>query len=113
MRRAMLWASPLIALAVWTIGASMVTTWGLGTAGQIGVPTWQWWGYLLTDMPDATTQQLVDRWLFYGGGAGTLAAASVTYRLSSGRLQVGYHGRALFGSAGYATPRQGRKCGLL
>lgn len=106
----MLWASPLIALAVWTIGASMVTTWGLGTAGQIGMPTWQWWGYLLATMPDPGTQQIVDQWLWYGGIAGTLAAASITYRMV-GDLIFGT-GQPLFGSATYATPKQGRQSGL-
>jgi type IV secretion system protein VirD4 len=110
----MLLASPLVVLAVWTMAASMVTLWGLGTMEQVGLPTWQWWGYLITAMPDDGTQQFVDHWLWYGGIAGTLAAASVTYRiLSSGRLQISRDSRALFGSAGYATPKQGRKCGLI
>jgi hypothetical protein len=31
-----------------------------------GWPTWQWWGYLLTTMPDPGTQALVNQWLMIG-----------------------------------------------
>ena len=111
MKRILFWASPLIVLSVWTVTASMVTLWGLGTADQVGMPTWQWWGYLFTAMPDDTTQQFVDKWLTYGAIGGTFAAASISYRMVAD-LIFG-DGIPLFGDASYASVRQGKKSGLI
>ena len=83
MRRAVLFVSPLIVAAVWTVTASLVTLWGLGTLELVGWPTWQWWGYLLTAMPDAGTQERVNQWLLTGSIAGTLTAASLAYGSSA------------------------------
>jgi type IV secretion system protein VirD4 len=114
MRRAVLFVSPLIVAAVWTVTASLVTLWGLGTLELVGWPTWQWWGYLITAMPDAGTQERVNQWLLTGSIAGTLTAASLAYRIiSDSNVMFGRGGRALFGSLKYATPKDGRKAGLI
>lgn len=114
MNRVMLFVSPVIIAAVWTVTASLVTLWGLGTLELVGWPTWQWWGYLIATMPDASTQALVNRWLNYGAIAGTLAAVSITYRiLSDSNVAFGRSSRPLFGASKYASPREGRKSGLI
>ena len=105
---------PVAALAAFTFTASTVTLCGLGTLRHAGIPTAEWWGYLFATMPDAYTQAWVNEWLLYGAAAGLIVAALSVYRiLGDGNLQISSAGRALFGSAKYATARQGRKSGLI
>ena len=114
MRRLKLVLSPVIALVGFTFTASTVTLFGLGTIRQAGIPTAEWWGYLFATMPDAYTQSWVNEWLLYGAGAGLITAGLSIYRiLGEDGVPLGRDGRALFGSANYATPRQGRKSGLI
>ena len=61
-------------------------------------------------MPDNAAQQLVDQWLTYGAIGGTIAAASVSYRMVSDLIFS--NGIALFGRSKYATPSDGKKSGL-
>lgn len=106
--------SPVVAVAAFTFTASTVTLYGLGTIRQAGIPTAEWWGYLFATMPDPYTQAWVNDWLFYGAAAGTAAAVMAIYRvLGNSNPLVNRDSRALFGSAQYATPRQGRKSGLI
>jgi type IV secretion system protein VirD4 len=113
MNKLKLFLSPVVALAAFSFTASAVTLCGLGTIRQAGIPTAEWWGYLFATMPDAYTQAWVNDWLLYGAAAGTAAAALTVYRiLGDGNPLLNRDGRALFGSAKYATPRQGKKSGL-
>jgi type IV secretion system protein VirD4 len=114
MNRVALTLVPPVLLAFWTLTASYVTTWGLGTLDAIGWPTWQWWGYLITTMPDPGTQALVNQWLMIGAGVGGVAAALLGYRiLTDGRALFGFEGRPLHGRSKFATRREGEQSGLI
>jgi type IV secretion system protein VirD4 len=111
MNRVALALVPPVLLAFWTLTASYVTTWGLGTLDAIGWPTWQWWGYLLATMPDPGTQALVNQWLMIGAGVGSVAAALLGYRiLTDGKALFGFEGRPLHGRcmAARSSPRAGK-----
>ena len=113
MRQVVVILSSAIIFAVWTVTASLVTLWGLGTLELVGWPTWQWWSYLLATMPDAGTQDLVNQWLFVGGAAGTFGAASAAYRLFSASMKMGGTVPALFGTSKYASVAEGKRSGLI
>ena len=113
MRQVVVILSSAIIFAVWTVTASQVTLWGLGTLELVGCPTWQWWSYLLATMPDAGTQDLVNQWLFVGGVAGTFGAASAAYRLFSASMKMGGTVPALFGTSKYASVAEGKRSGLI
>ena len=114
MSRVVLALMPPVLLAFWTLTASYVTAWGLGTLDAIGWPTWQWWGYLLATMPDPGTQALVNQWLMIGAGVGSVAAALLGYRiLTDGKALFGFEGRPLHGRSKFATRREGEQSGLV
>ena len=110
MKKALLASS---ALAGFTFVASGVTMHGLGTHVHVLWPTWQWWGYLFSTMPDVEKQLLVNQWVMMGGIAGTLAAAAVAFRmLSSGNIRFGKDSESLYGDARFATVKDGKKTKL-
>ena len=114
MRRIFLAASPVLILAVFTLVASWVTMFGLGTHTHVTWPTWQWWGYLISVMPDPQSQLLVNQWLLVGGGVGLVAAAVLAYRIvSDGNIRLGRDPVSLYGNARFATTRDGQKRKLI
>lgn len=113
MRRIFLAASAVLILSVFTLVSSWVTMFGLGTHTHVTWPTWQWWGYLVSAMPDPQSQLLVNQWLLVGGGAGLVATGLLAYRIvSDGNVRLGRDPVALYGDARFATVRDGRKSGL-
>jgi type IV secretion system protein VirD4 len=112
MKTGLLGAFTLLLGAFWTLAASYVTTWGLGTLDTIGWPTWQFWGYLTASMPDASTQAFVNQWLMIGAGVSSLATAILSYRLlaATGMLTGG---RPLHGTSKFASRREGEASGLI
>ncbi|UEM08134.1 type IV secretory system conjugative DNA transfer family protein (plasmid) [Skermanella rosea] len=114
MSRAALLLVPPILLAFWSVVASFVTLWGLGTLEAVGWPSWHWWGYLSATMPDAHTQRLVNQWLLIGAGVGSAAAGMLGYRIvSDGRSLLGFADRPLHGRSKFATRREGQGAGLV
>src|SRR4051812_32694603 len=97
----MRWAAlPALLLGVWTLVASWVTLWGIGTLDAVGWPTWQWWGYLVATMPNADIQAAVNGWLMIGAGVGSLAAVMLSYRiLRDGKGLFGLDERPLHGAS--------------
>ena len=114
MNRVLLAALPLVLLAFWTLVASWVTLWGLGTLDAVGWPTWHWWGYLVATMPNTSAQALVNNWLMIGGGVGTVAAGMLAYRIvrDAGSL-FGLGERPLHGASKFASRKEGEKAGLI
>ena len=110
MNRVMLAALPLVLLAFWTLVASWVTLWGLGTLDAVGWPTWHWWGYLVATMPNTGAQMLVNNWLMIGAGVGTVAAGMLAYRIvrDAGSL-FGLGERPLHGASKFASRKEGGK----
>jgi type IV secretion system protein VirD4 len=114
MRTAKLCLAVVMALAAFSFTASTVTLCGLGTITEVGIPTVQWWGYLIVDMPNAEIQSFVNAWLVYGAVAGLIVAAMTVFRLlSNDKLMVGQGSRPLFGASKYASPKEGERSGLI
>ena len=114
MNRVALALVPPVLLALWSVAASFVTLWGLGTLDAVDWPSWQWWGYLFATMPDTGTQALVNRWLMIGAGAGSAAAALLGYRiLTDGRALFGLGRRPLHGRSRFAGRKEGERVGLV
>jgi len=112
-KKGLLLASLLIIGTVWTVIASTVTMWGLGTLEAVWWPTWQWWGYFQTTMPTPAIQAVVDQWVELGGLAGTVFSAPLGYvTLSNLNLRFGRDAQSLYGDSSFATARQGRRSGL-
>src|SRR3954470_22722493 len=113
MNRGALLVLPPALLAVWTVVASAVTLWGLGTLGSVGWPTWQWFGYAVTAMPTPALQGLVNPWLLIGAGVARAAVGLAAFRLfTDGRALLGIGGRELHGTSRFSTRRDGERTGL-
>ena len=114
MRKVFLLFSPLLVLSIWTLVASWVTMWGLGTVNDVWWPTWQWWGYFVTTMPNESTQSVVNYWLMIGGAVAAVPSALMIYRIiSDGDIRLGRDPESLYGDARFATSRDGKKSKLL
>lgn len=113
MRKTFLLIAPLMVLSVWTLVASWVTMFGLGTVNDVWWPTWQWWGYLTVSVPNQSTQTVIDQWLMIGAAVAAIPSVLLTYRIiSNGNVRFGRDTESLYGDARFATVRDGKKAKL-
>jgi type IV secretion system protein VirD4 len=100
----------MLVLTVWTLVASWVTMWGIGTANDVWWPTWQWWGYLTITVPSQSTQMLIDQWLMVGALVACVPSVLLIYRIiSDGNVRFGRDPESLYGDARFATVKDGKK----
>jgi type IV secretion system protein VirD4 len=114
MKPVLMITAPFLISALWTVAASTITMYGLGTAYDVWLPTWQWWGYLASSFPEPEVAAQVSLWVQIGAAGATAITAVLCYRIIGMALsRISGSEVPLFGRSKYATVREGRQSGLV